>query len=59
MLVQLLNVRSGAGLGYEVIGQVKEGDTVKVLDAVMSDSDVWIKSEKGWICAVGNGKYIG
>ena len=40
-----LNIRSGAGIKYGVVGAFKKGDIVEVTDK----SDIWEKTSKGWI----------
>ncbi len=52
--VYSLNVRSGAGSGYGVVGYVLNGTTHEVFEQVtLSDGKVWGRIDKGWICLTG------
>ena len=48
---KLINIRSGPGLTYAVIGSLKKGDRVNIL----ATSDDWLQinvgNEKGWIAS--------
>lgn len=44
-----VNVRSGPGTDYEVIGSVKFGDKVTISETSTSDGVKWGKIGKGWI----------
>ena len=44
-----LRVRSGAGTGYEVVGSVKQGDQVTILEQTVVDGITWGKISTGWI----------
>jgi hypothetical protein len=59
VVVKLLNVRSGAGLNYSILDRVRLGDSIKILDAKMVGSEVWVKIDKGWVCGTsGDNVYI-
>lgn len=45
-----VNVRSGAGTDYTVLGTVKNGDKVTITETVMVDNVKWGKFSNGWIC---------
>lgn len=52
--VYSLNVRSGPGSGYGVVGYVLRGSTHEVLEqTTLSDGKVWGRIEAGWICLTG------
>ena len=44
-----LNIRSGAGTNYSILGQMQKGDRVEILEQKTVGSMVWGKTEKGWI----------
>jgi len=44
-----LNIRSGTGTGYGVVGQLKTGDKVEILEQKTVGTTVWGKITKGWI----------
>lgn len=44
-----LNVRSGAGVKYGVVGLLKKGDRVTVTEVQMNGTTKWGKIDKGWI----------
>ena len=44
-----LNVRSGAGKGYAVVGSLDKGDKVTILEQTTVDGTVWGKIANGWI----------
>ncbi len=46
---QLLNVRSGAGISYGIVGSYKKGETVIVTAEKTVGSTTWGKTAKGWI----------
>lgn len=59
VVVQRLNVRSGAGMDKGIAGTVQKGEKLTITDAAQVGSEVWVKCSKGWMCAIGkNGKYI-
>ena len=45
-----LNVRSGAGTGYSVVGYLYTGARVQILEKVTVDGVQWGKIANGWIC---------
>ena len=49
-----MNVRSGAGTNYGVVGSLPQGSIVDALDVGGANS--WILTKKGWICNNLNGK---
>ncbi len=46
----VLNVRSGAGLGYGIVTALYYGQKIIVLEERYADNRVWVKTDKGW-CA--------
>ena len=54
-----LNIRTGAGMGFTRIGKYNYGDKVTIEDAKKVGTETWVKTSRGWACAVGKGKYIG
>lgn len=44
-----LNVRDGAGTGYDVVDTLKKGDEVTILEQVTVSGDEWGRIESGWI----------
>lgn len=54
-----LNIRTGAGTGNTKIGAYVYGNVVTVEDISTVGNETWIKTESGWCCAIGRGKYIG
>lgn len=47
----VLNVRSGAGTGYKVIGQLKKGDKVKIAKKVGNFYSIYFGSNGGYVSA--------
>lgn len=45
-----LNVRSGAGTGYSVVGYLYTGTKVQILEKTTVDGVLWGKISTGWIC---------
>ena len=45
-----VNVRSGAGLSYDVVTRVNTGDELVITEVKTADDLLWGKSELGWIC---------
>ena len=45
-----LNVRSGAGTGYSVVGYLYAGTKVQILEKATVDGILWGKISTGWIC---------
>lgn len=48
-----LRIRSGPGVGYSEVGQLAQGDVVKVLEQKNVNGAVWGRIDKGWICITG------
>ena len=44
-----LNVREGAGTGYDVVGTLKKGDEVTIYEQVTVKGEEWGRIENGWI----------
>ena len=44
-----LNIRSGAGTGYDVVGKYYLGDRVTILEQKTVGTDIWGRTELGWI----------
>ena len=44
-----LNIREGAGTGYDAVGTLKKGDKVTILEQVTVNGDDWGRIESGWI----------
>ena len=44
-----VNVRKGAGTGYDVVGSYKKGDTIYVYETTLVGSSTWGHTDKGWI----------
>lgn len=45
-----LNVRSGMGYESEVVGTLRKGQTVTILERAQLDGVSWGRTEDGWIC---------
>ena len=45
-----VNIRSGAGTGYEKVGQYKKGDVVVIYEEKTVGGRPWGRTDKGWIC---------
>lgn len=45
----VLNVRSGAGVTYGIVGQYNKNDTVIITEQKTVGSTTWGKTEKGWV----------
>ncbi len=45
----LLNVRSGAGVNYSIVGQYRKNETVTVTEEKTVGSTTWGKTVKGWV----------
>lgn len=54
-----LNIRTGAGMDFSKIGMAPYGTEVTINDIKETGGEVWADTDKGWMCAVGRGKYIG
>lgn len=52
-LKDTMNVRSGAGLNYKIIGEKKKGEKIRVYDMRTDNTGrVWVRFANGkWICA--------
>jgi uncharacterized protein YgiM (DUF1202 family) len=44
-----LNIRAGAGKGYGVVGSLKYGDRVTILEQTTAEGVVWGRVSTGWI----------
>jgi len=44
-----LNIRSGAGTNYSVVGYLSNGDKVEILETKMVGATKWGRIQKGWI----------
>lgn len=44
-----LNIRAGAGTGYDAVGTLKKGDEVTILEQTTVNGDEWGRIESGWI----------
>lgn len=52
-----MNIRSGPGVNYPIVGMLPQGLTVEPLD--VAGTNAWIKTSAGWVCAqLGNTKYM-
>lgn len=45
-----LNIRNGAGTNYDIVGSLKQGETVTILEKTDVDGRTWGKTSQGWIC---------
>ena len=45
-----VNIRSGAGTGYEKVGEYKKGDEVVIYEEKTVGGRPWGRTDKGWIC---------
>ena len=45
-----VNIRSGAGTGYEKVGEYKKGDVVVVYEVKTVGGRPWGRTDKGWFC---------
>ena len=45
-----VNIRSGAGTGYEKVGEYKKGDVVIVYEVKTVGGRPWGRTDKGWFC---------
>lgn len=54
-----LNIRTGPSMKYTKAGMLPYGSNVKIEDVVKRGTETWVKTESGYMCAVGRGKYIG
>lgn len=44
-----LNVRSGAGTGYDVVGTLKKGDQIQILEQTTAGGKTWGRTTLGWV----------
>ena len=44
-----LNIRKGAGTGYDSVGKYIKGDRIEILEKKTVDGTVWGRTNKGWI----------
>lgn len=49
----VLNIRAGAGTKYSILGGLRKGARVKILETTTVGDAVWGRTEKGWICLTG------
>lgn len=45
-----VNVRSGPGIGYGLVGKLLTGTKVEITEVKTGGASKWGKTEKGWIC---------
>ena len=45
-----LNIRSGAGTDYNIVGSLSKGDNVTILETVTIGTSKWGRINQGWIC---------
>lgn len=45
-----LNIRSGAGTSYSIVGKLYKGETVEILEKKTVSGTTWGKCDQGWIC---------
>ena len=45
-----LNVRSGPGTNYDVVGSYSQGDSVEIYAQFTINKTVWGCTNKGWVC---------
>lgn len=58
-LREKMNVRSGPGTKYAIVGKLPKKYRVFVLDIATNDGGVWLKFDSGkWVCAIGRRRYI-
>lgn len=55
VVVDRLNVRSGPGTTYPVVGQLAEGDTISA-EMLSAKGELWAKYAKGWAAVLYNGE---
>ena len=44
-----LNIRKGAGTGYDSVGKYIKGDKIEILEKKIVDGTTWGRTNKGWI----------
>lgn len=45
-----VNVRSGAGIGYNIVGKILNGTQVDILEVKLVGAAKWGRVKQGWIC---------
>lgn len=45
-----VNVRSGAGIGYNIVGKILNGTEVTILEVKLVGTAKWGRVKQGWIC---------
>ena len=45
-----VNIRSGAGTAYGIVGKYLTGTSVEILEVTTSGASKWGRTEKGWVC---------
>lgn len=45
-----VNVRSGAGIGYNIVGKILNGTEVTILEVKLVGTAKWGRVQQGWIC---------
>lgn len=45
-----LNIRKGPGTGYDIVGHLKKGEKVHVLEQFRFNGETWGCTKYGWIC---------
>ncbi len=50
VIAELLNVRNGAGLNFDVVGTLKKGTVVIILDEKKVGNMTWVRIAEGWVC---------
>ena len=48
-----LNIRSGAGTQYDLVGELAYGDRVEILEQTTVGENIWGRIDRGWICLTG------
>ena len=55
VVASALNVRSGPGIGYPIVGSLSAGDQVIVQD-ISAPIEAWVQHETGWSAVKYGGK---
>lgn len=50
IITEDINVRSGPGTDYDIVGSMDEGDEVEILYEVDVNGTAWGNTEDGWVC---------
>lgn len=45
-----LNIRSGAGNSYTVVGSYRPGENIRILEQTLVNGISWGRTDKGWVC---------